>query len=150
MLTRTLFESRGFDAARRSHRVTAAVPAGCDVRGHLDHRGSPRPCGPAGAETDVMRQGRPVTVLAERGIDFGASRGSVVAAVAIAVCLAALATLNLAGNDTGRILTWILQPLLFVAGLVIMPGEVFTARYVNAAFRKAGVRDIEVHAFVDA
>jgi hypothetical protein len=73
-----------------------------------------------------------------------------VAALAIAVCFAALATLNLAGNDIGRILTWILQPLLFVAGLVIMPGEVFTARYLDAAFRKAGVHDLDVHAFVNA
>jgi hypothetical protein len=102
------------------------------------------------AEADVGRQGFPVAVLAERGVNFGASRGSVVAAVAIGACLAALAVLNLAGSDVGRILTWVLQPILFVAGLVIMSGEVFTARYVGAAFRKAGVRDIDVAAFVDA
>ncbi|MFL6122219.1 hypothetical protein [Actinophytocola sp.] len=102
------------------------------------------------AEADVARQGFPVAVLAERRIDFGASRGSVVVAVAIGVCLAVLAVLNLAGSDLGRVLTWVLQPILFVAGLVIMPGEVFTARYVGAAFQKAGLRDIDVRAFVDA
>lgn len=108
------------------------------------------PAAQRAAENDVTRQGFPVTVLAERGVDFGASRGSIVAAVAIGMCFATLALLNLAGDDVGRILTWILQPLLFVAGLIIMPGEVFTTRYVEAAFRKAGVRDINVGAFVDA
>lgn len=108
------------------------------------------PAAQQAAENDVTRQGFPVTVLAERGVDFGASRGSVVVASAIAVCLAVLATFNLAGNDIGRLLTWILQPVLFIAGLIIMPGEVFTTRYVEAAFRKAGIRDIDVRAFVDA
>jgi hypothetical protein len=108
------------------------------------------PAAQRAAENDVTRQGLPATTLADRGIDFGASRGSVVAAVAIAVCFAVLAALNLAGVDAGRLLTWILQPLLFIAGLIIMPGEVFTARYLRTAFQKAGVRDIDVTAFVDA
>lgn len=108
------------------------------------------PAAQEAAEADVARQGFAVGVLAERGVNFGASRGSVVVAVAIGACLAALAVLNLAGSDLGRLLTWILQPILFVAGVFIMPGEVFTARYVGAAFRKAGVRDLDVAAFVDA
>jgi hypothetical protein len=108
------------------------------------------PAAQRAAETDVARQGFRVTVLAERGVNFGASRGSVVVAVAIGVCFATLAVLNLVGSDLGRVLTWALQSLLFVAGLVIMPGEVFTARYVGAAFRKAGLQDIDVRAFVGA
>ena len=108
------------------------------------------PAAQRAAENDVSRQGSPVTVLAERGIDFGASRGSIVAATAIAACFATLAALNLAGSDAGRILTWVLQPILFIAGVTIMPGEVFTTRYIEASFRKTGVRDINVRAFVDA
>jgi len=108
------------------------------------------PAAQRAAENDVTRQGSPAAVLTERGVDFGASRGSIVAAVAIGVCFAVLATLNLAGSDAGRILTWILQPILFLGGgLIIMPGEVFTTRYVEAAFRKAGVADIDVKAFVN-
>lgn len=108
------------------------------------------PAAQRAAENNVTGQGFPVTMLAERGVNFGASRGSVVAASAIGVCFAVLAALNLAGSDTGWLLTWILQPLLFIAGLIIMPGEVFTTRYVEASFRKAGVRDVNVRAFVDA
>ncbi|WP_225997965.1 hypothetical protein [Myceligenerans pegani] len=33
---------------------------------------------------------------------------------------------------------------------MIMPGEVFPTRYVETAFRKKGIRDIDVRSFVDA
>ncbi|WP_326626697.1 hypothetical protein OIE67_29985 [Nonomuraea fuscirosea] len=57
--------------------------------------------------------------------------------MSIGVCLAALALLNLSGSGTGRILSWIFQAVIFVLGCVIMPGEVFTTRYIKAAFHKS-------------
>jgi hypothetical protein len=105
------------------------------------------------AEADVARQDFPVAVLAQRRIDFGASRASVVLAVAIGLCFATLGALDLAGSEVGRTLSWICQPIILVLGAVIMPGEVFTVRYVESAFEKSGdpaLRGIDVKAFVDA
>ncbi|MEU8403597.1 hypothetical protein AB0C28_51205 [Nonomuraea sp. NPDC048892] len=105
------------------------------------------------AEADIARQGLPAALLARHRIDFGASRASVVLAMSIGVCLAALALLNLSGSGTGRILSWIFQAVIFVLGCVIMPGEVFTTRYIKAAFHKSddpGLRGLDVEAFVDA
>jgi hypothetical protein len=58
--------------------------------------------------------------------------------VAIALCLATLASLNLAGNQVGRILSWIVQSILLVGGGIVMAGQVFTVPYVASAFRKSG------------
>jgi hypothetical protein len=43
--------------------------------------------------------------------------------------------------------------VLVLGGLIVMPGEVFTVRYVEAGFRRSGdpdVRGMDVAAFVDA
>ena len=105
------------------------------------------------AETAVVRQGFPATLLTERRINFGASRASVVLAIAIGLCFATLASLNLAGNGAGQTLSWIFQPIILVLGCVIMPGEVFVARFIESAFTKSddpALRNINVKAFVDA
>ncbi|TMR21338.1 hypothetical protein ETD86_15680 [Nonomuraea turkmeniaca] len=115
-----------------------------------------RRLGPAAqraAEAEVARQGIPGAVLARHRIDFGASQASVVLAMSIGVCLVALALLNLSGSGTGRILSWIFQAVVFVLGCVIMPGEVFTTRYLQAAARKSddpSLRGLDVEAFVEA
>jgi hypothetical protein len=82
------------------------------------------------AEAEITRQGHPVTALRQHKVDFAASRASVVIATGIGVVFAVAASLNLAGHET---LSWIVQPIVFVLGLVIMPGEVFTTRYLKAA-----------------
>jgi hypothetical protein len=64
-----------------------------------------------------------------------------------------LAVLNLAGNPAGRIGSWILQPLLFIAGALILSRQVFTARFLTSAFRSSGdatLAGINVKAFVAA
>jgi len=79
-----------------------------------------RRCGPYAqwaAESEVARQKVPAAVLAEHRINFGASRTSVVVAVSIGLCLAALASLNLAGNQGGRIVSWIFLPIVFILAL---------------------------------
>lgn len=105
------------------------------------------------AETEVVRQGFPATLLAERGINFGTSRASVVVAVAIGLCLATLASLNLTGNGAGQLLSWIFQPIVLILGCVIMPGEVFVTRFITSAFAKSDdptLRNLEVAPFVNA
>jgi hypothetical protein len=106
----------------------------------------------AAAEAEVTRQGFPAEVLA-RNVHFGEGAAGPALAVAIALGLAALAALNLAGTPAGRIGSWILQPLLLVAGGLIISRQVFTARFLGSAFKHSGdatLAAINVKAFVDA
>ncbi|GAA2782001.1 hypothetical protein [Crossiella cryophila] len=89
------------------------------------------------AEKNVTHQGFPADLLTRHGINFGASRTSLVIALTIAGCLATLGTLTLTTPDLARPLAWITHPIMLILGLVIMPGEVFTTHYLKAAFRKA-------------
>lgn len=105
------------------------------------------------AEHEVARQGIVPTVLTQHRINFGATRGSLVLAAAIGLCFAALGALNLAGNSTGRLLTWIAQPIILVLGCLIMTGEVFVVRGIEAVFRKSGdpaAHRVDVRALVAA
>ena len=67
------------------------------------------------AEAEVVRQGAPAGVLAEYRIRLDEKAGGFVLALAIAVCLTALAGLNLARNPNGQIMSWIAEPLVLVA-----------------------------------
>jgi hypothetical protein len=105
------------------------------------------------AEAEVVKQGFTAGVLARNGVRFEESGVETLLLVGIALGLATLASLNLAGSDTGRILSWIFQPMLLVAGGGITAGQVFTVRYIEAAFKKsddATLQRINIRAFVDA
>jgi hypothetical protein len=105
------------------------------------------------AEAEVAKQGFPTGFLAQHRVRFEESGVEAVLPVAIAVCLATLASLNLAGSEVGRILTWIAQPILIVGGGIITTGQVFPVRYLESAFKKSGeaaLQRIDVKAFVDA
>jgi hypothetical protein len=107
----------------------------------------------AAAEAEVARQGFPADVLARNHVNFGEGTLGLLGAVAIAVALVALAALNLAGNPAGRIGSWILQPLLVIAGVLILSRQVFATRFLSAAFKSSGdttLAGIDVKAFVDA
>jgi hypothetical protein len=107
----------------------------------------------AAAEAEVVRQGFPADVLARNNVNFGEGAVGLLLAVAIALGLVVLAVLNLAGNPAGRIGSWIVQPLLLIAGGLILSRQVFTARFLASAFRNstdATLAGINVQAFVDA
>ena len=86
------------------------------------------------AEAEVVRQGVPAGVLARHGVSFGASAWDVPVAAGIALVLVVLAVANLAGRPAGRILSYVVHPVLFVAGALIVPGQVFTAWYLRRSF----------------
>jgi hypothetical protein len=94
----------------------------------------------AGAE--VVRQGLPAGVLARHGISFGANGWDVPVAAGIALVLVALAVANLAGRPAARILSYVAHPVLFVAGLLIVPGQVFTAWYLRRSFAQSTDPDL--------
>jgi hypothetical protein len=105
------------------------------------------------AEAEVVRQGVPAGVLARHRVRFDERPVEFLLPVAIGLGLATLAWLNLAGNGTGRVLSWVLQPILLVAGGLITGGQVFPTRSLESAFRKSTdptLRGIDVAAFVDA
>jgi hypothetical protein len=107
----------------------------------------------AAAEAEVARQGFPADVLARNHVNFGEGAVGLLLAVAIALGLVVLAVLNLAGSPAGRIGSWILQPLLLIAGVLILSRQVFTARFLTSAFRNSGdatLAGINVKGFVDA
>src|SRR5690242_11855012 len=80
----------------------------------------------AAAQAELTRQGVPTSVLAEHGISFGSNTAEIPIPAAIILVLVVLALLNLAGRRVGRTLSWIFHPILVVAGIVIIPGQVFT------------------------
>ena len=105
------------------------------------------------AEADVASQGVPPTVLAQHGVNFNERGVELLLPIAIALCLVALASLDLAGEEVGRILSWIVQPVVLVAGGIITAAQVFTARYLESAFKRSGdatLERIDVKTFVDA
>ncbi|MFD1048137.1 hypothetical protein ACFQ1S_22645, partial [Kibdelosporangium lantanae] len=70
----------------------------------------------AAAETELSRQGVPTSVLADHGISFGSNTAEIPVPAGIILVLVALALLNLAGRRAGRIGSWVVHPVLFVAG----------------------------------
>jgi hypothetical protein len=112
-------------------------------------------CGAAGqraAEAEVARQGFPVELLARHRVRIEESAAELMLPLGIAGILATLATLNLSASDIGPPATWILQPILLVVGGFITAGQVFTVRFVEAAFRKSrdpDARAVDVRAVID-
>ena len=104
----------------------------------------------AAAEAETERQGVPATVLREQGVDFA---GSESLALVLVLALVVLAALNLAGKRTGQILSWIFHPLLVALGLLIIPAQLFTVRFVEPLFKSANdprLAQVDVRALVDA
>lgn len=105
------------------------------------------------AEDSVAGQGIPTDVLVRHRVKFTESLVEALFPVSIAVCLVVLALLNLAGNDIGRILSWVVHAILLVGGGMITFGQVFPARLIESAFRKSDdetARGVDVTALVDA
>jgi hypothetical protein len=107
----------------------------------------------AAAEADVVRQGFPADLLVRNHVQFGEQAVGLLVPVAIALCLVILAVLNLRGNEIGRIGSWILQPILLVAGGLVTYRQAYATRFLESAFKKTGdptLARIDVKAFVDA
>ncbi|WP_283135832.1 hypothetical protein [Rhizohabitans arisaemae] len=105
------------------------------------------------AEAELARQRFPAEILAKHGVKFRESALETLFPFGIAVCVTVLASLNLAGNEVGRIGSWILGPILLIGGGFITAGQVFAARAVESAFGKSGdptLRDVDVRAMVGA
>ena len=107
----------------------------------------------AAAEAQLVSQGYPAAVLTQNNVRFKEEGIQFALPIAIVLALAALALLNLAGNRIGRILSWIFQPIMLIGGGYIIAGQVFTAQFLESAFKNSGnamLKNINVQAVVDA
>ncbi|MEV0200953.1 hypothetical protein [Nonomuraea sp. NPDC050691] len=105
------------------------------------------------ADTEMERQGLPPALLAEHGIRFAEKTGEFALAMAIAASLVALACLNLAGSGTGRVLSWIAEPLVLLAVGFVTGSQVFAERYTVAALARSaapGARSVDARAVIAA
>src|SRR5262249_28914580 len=74
-------------------------------------------------------------------------------AIGIAAALATLAGLDLAGNRSGLVLSWIAEPVVLVAVGFVCASQVLAVRYTRAAFAKSSdprARAIDAAAVIGA
>jgi hypothetical protein len=105
------------------------------------------------AEADVTKQGFPVSVLAQHGVKIEERAVDTLFPFAIALVLAALASLNLARLNIGHTMSWILQPIVLIGGGLVTATQVFVTQYVESVFRKSSdpvARAVDVKAFMTA
>ncbi|ADD45651.1 hypothetical protein [Stackebrandtia nassauensis] len=111
------------------------------------------PAAQKAAESEMERQGLPKDALSGESLRFDEGWAGTVPATVIVLILVGLAVGNLRGKRSGRVLTWVLQPLLLVAGAVLVSGQVFLVRGIEAAFAGSGnpaLADVDVPALVEA
>lgn len=99
----------------------------------LRHGGSAQ----AAAEAEVQRQGFDAGLLARHRIRHAETTAESLLPFGIAGLLVVLAALNTQGAGLGRAATWVVTPVLLLAGSVITGGQVFADRYVEASLRRS-------------
>lgn len=102
------------------------------------------------AEAELARQRFPATLLTEENLRFDEGPAGIVPALIIAAVLIMLAILNLGGSRVGRLISWIFQSLLIVAGLILVSGQVFLEAGLEQALVRSGVTGVDVSALVSA
>ncbi|MEV6396671.1 hypothetical protein AB0M39_18115 [Streptomyces sp. NPDC051907] len=105
------------------------------------------------AEAELARQGVPVTVLEENNLRFDASGHETIVPLSVAAVMLTLAGLNIAGDDWGRLLTWIFQSIVLLGNGVILYSNLTAAASVRAAFARKGdptLQRIDVPALLKA
>lgn|GEM_PF-1985247 len=91
--------------------------------------------------------------LLRHGIKFSESGLEMLLPFGIATVLTIISILNLSQAEIGRILTWIVEPLLLVVVGYITGAQVFTAWYLKRAFEKLEderLRQVNIEAFLQA
>ncbi len=108
------------------------------------------PAAQRAAEAELLRQGIAPALLTGENLRFDEGVAGTVPALIIAVILIVLAVLNLRGLRIGRLLSWILQPLLVIAGAILVSGQVFLEPGLESALAGAGIGGVDVSALVAA
>ncbi|MGW0810457.1 hypothetical protein [Nonomuraea sp. NPDC002799] len=107
----------------------------------------------ATAEAELRRQGVPTTVLAENKLSFDAGGHETAVPATVALVMAVLAVLNLAGNDWGQTLSWVFQPIVLIGNVLILHSQLTAVKSVETAFARKGdpmLQRIDVRAMLKA
>ncbi|MFC5751505.1 hypothetical protein [Actinomadura rugatobispora] len=92
----------------------------------------------ANAEAELRRQGIPTRVLAENKLTFDAGGHETAVPVSVAAVMAAVAALNLAGNEWGQTLTYVFSSLVLVGNGLILWSQLTAVQSVQRAFKRKG------------
>lgn len=104
----------------------------------------------AAAESKMGELGHDVVLLGRHQIRFEESAVESLLPYGIAAVLTVVAVLNASNDDAGRVMAWVVQPLLLLGGGVITYGQVFADRYVVKALGSDGVPAADAAAVVGA
>ncbi|WP_433598145.1 hypothetical protein ACQPXH_20465 [Nocardia sp. CA-135953] len=88
------------------------------------------------ADAAAARQGVAPEVLAEHGVRLDEGREAFIAGYAIAAVLIVLAVLVLTGIEIGRVLSWVVEPLVLFGVGFVTTMQVFAMRMTVSAFAK--------------
>ncbi|WP_433759538.1 hypothetical protein [Nocardia sp. CA-135398] len=105
------------------------------------------------ADAQARQQGVDPEVLAEHGIRFEEGAWALWLSFGIAAVLAVLGGLNSAGLGIGRLLSWILEPVVLIGVGYVTTVQVFAVPFTVAALAKSAdprVRDFDVRAVLYA
>jgi hypothetical protein len=108
------------------------------------------PAAQRAAERDLERQGIPPETLTGENLRFDEGLVGTVPAIVIVAILVTLAVLNLNGRRLGQRATWVFQPLLAVAGAILVSGQVFLVQGLERALTQNGITGVDVKALVAA
>ena len=92
----------------------------------------------AAVDAEVARQGLPSSVLAENGIAFNETGAAILIPAVVAAVLVVLAVLDLRGSRIGRVLTWIVAPLVLLGNFAIVASQAGLAQALEAMFDSSG------------
>lgn len=107
----------------------------------------------AAAETEVARQGQDPDLLAANGLVFDEHGVAIWTPFAIAGLIALLGAILLAGKRIGRVLAFIVLPLVLAGNALIMASNATATAKVQALFDASGdaaVRSLDAAAILDA
>ncbi|MEU6249038.1 hypothetical protein [Glycomyces sp. NPDC047010] len=102
------------------------------------------------AEAELAAQGYAVSDLPE-GTTFEGGGLNAIGPFVFAALILVLAFLNGAGNRVGRILTWIVQPLVLICGGFLAATQFFAVSFMEAGLEATGdAEGLDVQALFDA
>ncbi|GLZ81339.1 hypothetical protein Afil01_61460 [Actinorhabdospora filicis] len=107
----------------------------------------------AAARAEVARQGQDPAVLAEHGLAFGETGKALIVPVAVAALLTLTGSLTLAAKRAGRVLAWIVLPLVALGNIAIMASNAAVVETLGKVFADSGdarLAALDARGLVDA
>jgi hypothetical protein len=107
----------------------------------------------AAAAAEVARQGQSPDVLAANGLSFDEAGSALWAPAAIAALVAAIGVIALLGRRIGRLLSWIVLPVVLAGNFLIIASNAAVTQAVQGLLDDSGdaaLQSLDAQALVDA